>query len=167
MATLSNGNARRLERRNRLRPAAAPLAPSSDSAPGYNQCSHGHQANVAVPLHMKGVAATNTKSGQHNLKLQSGLRSRSDRAWVTPWSSLRSRHSAASSHWSGSGQDQWRHSEGQLASHALASLRSHLPNELADKARALGSAKGERKQVTVVFADLSGFTSVSETQILK
>ena len=51
---------------------------------------------------------------------------------------------------------------GHLATRALASLRSHLPDELAAKAQAIGSGEGEHKQVTVLFADLSGFTAISE-----
>ncbi len=50
----------------------------------------------------------------------------------------------------------------RLATSALAKLRSHLPDELAAKAQAVGPAQGERRQVTVLFADLSGFTAVSE-----
>ncbi len=42
-------------------------------------------------------------------------------------------------------------------------LRSYLPRELAEKMRATGRLEGERKQVTVMFADLSGFTALSET----
>lgn len=38
----------------------------------------------------------------------------------------------------------------------------YLPGELADKLRVAGMVEGERKQVTVVFADLSGFTALSE-----
>jgi class 3 adenylate cyclase/tetratricopeptide (TPR) repeat protein len=48
---------------------------------------------------------------------------------------------------------------------ALAELRAHLPVSLAEKARALAPqrwAVGERKQVTVLFADLSGFTAIGE-----
>lgn len=37
-----------------------------------------------------------------------------------------------------------------------------LPRELADKIRATGHIEGERKQVTVMFADISGFTALSE-----
>jgi class 3 adenylate cyclase len=44
----------------------------------------------------------------------------------------------------------------------LARLHSYLPRELADKIRASGHLEGERKQVTVLFADVSGFTSLSE-----
>jgi class 3 adenylate cyclase/tetratricopeptide (TPR) repeat protein len=44
----------------------------------------------------------------------------------------------------------------------LAQLRSHVPRQLADKARAAGQIEGERRQVTVVFADISGFTALSE-----
>ena len=44
----------------------------------------------------------------------------------------------------------------------LERLRSYLPQGLADKMRALGRIEGERKQATVVFADLSGFTALSE-----
>ena len=42
-------------------------------------------------------------------------------------------------------------------------LRSYLPRELAEKMRATGRLEGERKQVTVMFTDLSGFTALSET----
>ena len=44
----------------------------------------------------------------------------------------------------------------------LALLQSYLPRELADKMRATGRIEGERKQVTVLFADMSGFTALSE-----
>ena len=44
----------------------------------------------------------------------------------------------------------------------LAQLQSYVPQQLADKARAAGQMEGERRQVTVVFADISGFTSLSE-----
>src|ERR1041384_7446188 len=44
----------------------------------------------------------------------------------------------------------------------LARLQSYLPTELAAKMRATGRIEGERKQVTVLFADLSGFTALSE-----
>lgn len=44
----------------------------------------------------------------------------------------------------------------------LARLQSYLPKELAAKMRAMGRIEGERKHVTVLFADLSGFTALSE-----
>jgi class 3 adenylate cyclase len=46
---------------------------------------------------------------------------------------------------------------------ALASLQGHLPEELAAKARATPRVEGERKQVTVLFADLAGFTALTES----
>jgi predicted ATPase/class 3 adenylate cyclase len=46
---------------------------------------------------------------------------------------------------------------------ALASPRSYTPTHLAEKILRLRSAlQGERKQVTVLFADVSGFTAISE-----
>ena len=45
---------------------------------------------------------------------------------------------------------------------ALDQLRSYLPHELADRMRTTGRIPSERKQVTVVFADLTGFTALSE-----
>ena len=45
---------------------------------------------------------------------------------------------------------------------ALDQLRIYLPHELADKMRATGRIPSERKLVTVVFADLTGFTALSE-----
>jgi class 3 adenylate cyclase len=45
----------------------------------------------------------------------------------------------------------------------LAQLQSYIPRQLADKIRATGHIQGERRQVTVVFADVSGFTALSET----
>ena len=45
--------------------------------------------------------------------------------------------------------------------HVLARLQSYLPRELAEKIRATGRVEGERRQVTVLFADISGFTSLS------
>lgn len=53
-------------------------------------------------------------------------------------------------------------SEGELAKRALAGFQSYLPEELAAKARAAQWIEGERRQVTVLFADLSGFTAISE-----
>jgi predicted ATPase/class 3 adenylate cyclase len=44
----------------------------------------------------------------------------------------------------------------------LAQLQSYVPRQLADKIRAAGQIEGERRQVTVVFADISGFTSLYE-----
>lgn len=41
-------------------------------------------------------------------------------------------------------------------------VQSYLPHELAAKIQASGNSHGERKQVTVMFADLSGFTALSE-----
>jgi len=45
----------------------------------------------------------------------------------------------------------------------LTQLQSYIPKQLADKIRATGHVQGERRQVTVVFADVSGFTALSET----
>jgi class 3 adenylate cyclase/tetratricopeptide (TPR) repeat protein len=44
----------------------------------------------------------------------------------------------------------------------LAQLQSYIPKQLADKIRRSGQIQGERRQVTVVFADISGFTGLSE-----
>lgn len=44
----------------------------------------------------------------------------------------------------------------------LAQLQSYIPKQLADKIRASGHIQGERRQVTVIFADISGFTGLSE-----
>ena len=44
----------------------------------------------------------------------------------------------------------------------LAQLQSYVPKQLADKMRALGRIEGERRQVTVLFADISGFAAISE-----
>jgi class 3 adenylate cyclase len=44
----------------------------------------------------------------------------------------------------------------------LAQLQSYVPKQLAAKMRAAGQIEGERRQVTVVFADISGFTALSE-----
>jgi class 3 adenylate cyclase/tetratricopeptide (TPR) repeat protein len=44
----------------------------------------------------------------------------------------------------------------------LAELQRYMPKQLADKIRASGQIQGERRQVTVVFADLSGFTALAE-----
>lgn len=44
----------------------------------------------------------------------------------------------------------------------LHSIHGHIPAALAEKMMAVGEIKGERRQVTVVFADLSGFTALSE-----
>ena len=56
-------------------------------------------------------------------------------------------------------------SNGDLASREqalLAQLQSYIPKHLADKIRSSGQIEGERRQVTVVFADISGFTAMSE-----
>src|SRR5438067_10590738 len=45
----------------------------------------------------------------------------------------------------------------------LTQLQSYIPKQLADKIRASGHVEGERRQVTVIFADVSGFTALSET----
>jgi adenylate cyclase len=45
----------------------------------------------------------------------------------------------------------------------LAQLQSYIPRQLANKIKATGHIQGERRQVTVVFADVSGFTALSET----
>jgi class 3 adenylate cyclase/tetratricopeptide (TPR) repeat protein len=54
--------------------------------------------------------------------------------------------------------------EGPAISHdqLLSQLQSYIPKQLADKIRASGHVEGERRQVTVVFADISGFTALSE-----
>jgi class 3 adenylate cyclase/tetratricopeptide (TPR) repeat protein len=52
---------------------------------------------------------------------------------------------------------------GQVAPEQLLErLQSYLPKGLADKMRAIGRIEGERKQVTVLFADISGYTALSE-----
>ncbi|HEY3167115.1 MAG TPA: adenylate/guanylate cyclase domain-containing protein, partial [Candidatus Binatia bacterium] len=54
-------------------------------------------------------------------------------------------------------------SKAELSSEALlARLQSYVPKQLADKMRAAGQIEGERRQVTVLFADISGFTALSE-----
>jgi class 3 adenylate cyclase/tetratricopeptide (TPR) repeat protein len=44
----------------------------------------------------------------------------------------------------------------------LQQLQSYIPKQLAEKIRATGHVEGERRQVTVIFADISGFTALSE-----
>jgi class 3 adenylate cyclase len=44
----------------------------------------------------------------------------------------------------------------------LTQLQSYIPKQLAEKIRSSGQIEGERRQVTVVFADISGFTALSE-----
>jgi class 3 adenylate cyclase/tetratricopeptide (TPR) repeat protein len=48
------------------------------------------------------------------------------------------------------------------SSELLARLQSYIPKQLAAKIRTSGHVEGERRQVTVVFADISGFTALSE-----
>src|SRR5437016_3865591 len=55
------------------------------------------------------------------------------------------------------------HRESTPRDHAmLAELQRYMPKQLAEKIRAIGHIQGERRQVTVVFADLSGFTALAE-----
>src|SRR5260370_6468227 len=51
---------------------------------------------------------------------------------------------------------------GGVSSELLAQLQSYIPKQLADKIRTSGHVEGERRQVTVIFADISGFTALSE-----
>ena len=44
----------------------------------------------------------------------------------------------------------------------LARLESYIPKQLAEQLRSSGSIQGERRHATVVFADLSGFTTLAE-----
>ncbi len=44
----------------------------------------------------------------------------------------------------------------------LAQVQSYIPKHLADKMQAVGRIEGEHRLVTVMFADISGFTSLSE-----
>src|SRR5262249_35991853 len=44
----------------------------------------------------------------------------------------------------------------------LAELQRYMPKQLADKIRASGHIEAERRQVTVFFADLSGFTALAD-----
>ena len=44
----------------------------------------------------------------------------------------------------------------------LAELQKYMPKQLADKIRASGHIQSERRHVTVLFADLSGFTALPE-----
>ena len=59
-------------------------------------------------------------------------------------------------------QDEAQPQPGPSPEALLAQLQSYVPQQLADKARAAGQIEGERRQVTVVFADISGFASLSE-----
>jgi class 3 adenylate cyclase/tetratricopeptide (TPR) repeat protein len=53
-------------------------------------------------------------------------------------------------------------SQGTSHDQLLSQLQSYIPKQLADKIRSSGHVAGERRQVTVVFADISGFTAMSE-----
>ena len=44
----------------------------------------------------------------------------------------------------------------------LAELQSYIPKQLAERLRSSGYIQGERRQATVVFADISGFTELAE-----
>src|SRR6202158_5865433 len=48
---------------------------------------------------------------------------------------------------------------GGASGELLARLQSYIPKQLAEKIRTSGHVEGERRQVTVIFADISGFTS--------
>ena len=52
--------------------------------------------------------------------------------------------------------------EGRNAASPEELLTGLMPAALADKMRATRQAEGERKQVTVLFADLAGYTPLSE-----
>ena len=52
--------------------------------------------------------------------------------------------------------------DGASSDALLAQLQSYIPKQLADKIRAGGHVEGERRQVTVIFADISGFTALSD-----
>ncbi|HEV2045433.1 MAG TPA: adenylate/guanylate cyclase domain-containing protein [Chthoniobacterales bacterium] len=51
---------------------------------------------------------------------------------------------------------------GGASGELLARLQSYIPKQLAEKIRTSGHVEGERRQVTVIFADISGFTALSE-----
>jgi class 3 adenylate cyclase/tetratricopeptide (TPR) repeat protein len=51
---------------------------------------------------------------------------------------------------------------GEGSGDLLERLQSYIPKQLADKIRTSGHVEGERRQVTVIFADISGFTALSE-----
>lgn len=51
---------------------------------------------------------------------------------------------------------------GESRDQLLAQLQNYIPKQLADKIRRSGHVEGERRQVTVIFADISGFTAMSE-----
>lgn len=54
-------------------------------------------------------------------------------------------------------------SKSELSPEALLTqMQSYVPKQLADKIRASGRIEGERRQITVLFADISGFTALSE-----
>ncbi len=56
-----------------------------------------------------------------------------------------------------------RRATAELSSEALlARLQSYVPKQLAAKMRAADQIEGERRQITVLFADISGFTALSE-----
>ena len=52
--------------------------------------------------------------------------------------------------------------DGEASGKLLERLQSYIPKQLADKIRTGGHVEGERRQVTVIFADISGFTALSE-----
>jgi class 3 adenylate cyclase/tetratricopeptide (TPR) repeat protein len=54
------------------------------------------------------------------------------------------------------------HRTGASDNALLDRLQRYIPRELAEKMRVLGHIEGERKRVSVLFADLSGFTALGE-----
>jgi class 3 adenylate cyclase/tetratricopeptide (TPR) repeat protein len=121
-----------------------------------------HRARVARGVHHVTVVADQIAQLEAAIAAQDELRpALGDAAVDTAVSALRAQLEALRSRDTASPQPAWV----PAPEEALAQLQSRVPAALADKARVTGTsrrAEGERRNVTVLFADLSGFTALSE-----
>jgi class 3 adenylate cyclase/tetratricopeptide (TPR) repeat protein len=113
-------------------------------------------------MHNVTVVADQIAQLEAAIAAQDGLRSvLGDAAVDTAISALRAQLETLRSDESGRPQPAWV----PAPEEALAQLQARVPAALADKARVTATGRrtdGERRNVTVLFADLSGFTALSE-----